>query len=92
MPKVRPLGESAKLKARWDAANASFNRQVGRLLGETGLSATELAALIGVHRVTIANWRKDCTHMTIGDERRLMKVFETYGVPYDRTLGEGAKP
>ena len=34
MPKVKPLGESAKLKARWDAANENFDRQIGRLRNE----------------------------------------------------------
>lgn len=90
MPKVRPLGESARLKARWDAANADFNRQVGRLLGETGMTQTELAGMIGVNRNTLAGWRRDCSTMSIAYERKLIGVFEKMKIPYDRTLGEGA--
>ena len=89
MPKIKPLGESARLRARWTAANENFDRQVGRLLGEARLTGTKLAEMIGVNRVTLANWRKDCSKMPIEAERKLITIFEKYGVPYDRTLGEG---
>ena len=89
MPKVKPLGESARLKARWDAANANFERQVGRLLGETGITRTELAEMLGVSRQTLGRWLKNCSTMPIGAERKLIGIFEKNGVPYDRTLGEG---
>lgn len=89
MPKVRPLGDGAKLKARWNAANASFDRQIGRLMGETRCSMTQLAEQIGVTRQSLAKWRKDCSTMTIASERKVITVFEKYGVPYDRTMGEG---
>lgn len=90
MPRVKPLGDSAKRKARWDAANANFNRQVGRLLGETGMTGEELSSLIGVDRTTLARWRKDCSAMSIAYERRLIEIFEKMKVPYDRTLGEAS--
>lgn len=90
MPKMKPLGESARLRARWSAANENFDRQIGRLLGETRMSGTELAASIGVARQTLAGWRKDCSKMPIEAERKIITIFEKHGVPYDRTLGEGA--
>ena len=89
MPKVKPLGESAKLKARWDAANANFDRQIGRLEGEHRITTKKLAEMIGVSRQTLAKWRKDCSTMPIAAERRLIVIFDKYGLPYDRTLGEG---
>ena len=88
MPKVKPLGDSAKIKARWEAANASFDRQIGRLCGETRMTLTDVATMVGVTRQTLASWRKDCTHMTIGAERKLIALFEKHGIPYDRMLGE----
>jgi hypothetical protein len=27
--------------------------------------------------------------MTIASERKVITIFEKYGVPYDRTMGEG---
>lgn len=89
MPRVKPLGDSAKAKARWSAANASFDRQIGRLAGEMKYTATELAEMIGVTRRTLSKWRKDCSTMTIGDERKIIMIFEKHGIPYDRMLGEG---
>lgn len=90
MPRVRPLGDSAKLKARWDAANANFDRQIGRLLGETKMTQVELANMLGVSRNTITSWRKDCSAMSIAYERKLIGIFEKMKIPYDRTLGEAS--
>lgn len=88
MPKVKPLGESAKLKARWKEANASFDRQIAWLCVVSRMSGSEVAEHIGVARGTLARWRKDCSCMTIGAERKLIALFENYGIPYDRMLGE----
>ena len=88
MPKVRPLGESARLKARWAAANANFDRQIGRLMGENKLSHTSLAAMIGVTRQTLCLWRKDCSNVTVAQMRTIMTIFERYGTPFDQTLGD----
>lgn len=90
MPRIKPLGDSAKAKARWQKANENFDFQIGVAMVQTKLTAEALAKEIGISRSTLAKWRKDCSQMTIAGERKLILAFERLGIRYDRMLGEGA--
>lgn len=94
MPKVRPLTESQRAKARWQAQDDNFRMQIGALVGRMGRKpdCATLGALLGVKDCrAIRRVMNSPEKMTKGQERALMLAFERVGMRYDPTLGEGAR-
>ena len=60
----------------FDAALSPQQQQVINALSE-GLNSTDAAALAGVHRNTIANWRRNSLYFRDKTEDRLDRAFET---------------
>lgn len=86
MPKVRPLGESARNAARWKEADRRYVQQLEVFKARTGLSQNQIARAIGVSQPTITHWRRNPGLMTKEHERRLVLLFEKHGVPYNPML------
>ena len=86
MPKVRPLGESARNAARWKEADRRYAIQLEVFKARTGLTQNQIARAIGVSQPTITHWRRNPGLMTKEHERRLVLLFEKHGVPYNPML------
>ena len=86
MPKVRPLGESARNAARWKEADRLYVQQLDIFKAITGLTQNQIARAIGVSQPTITHWRRNPGLMTKEHERRLVLLFEQNGVPYNPML------
>lgn len=86
MPKVRPLGESARNAARWKEADRRYVLQLDIFKAITGLTQDQIARAIGVSQPTITHWRRNPGLMTKEHERRLVLLFEKHGVPYNPML------
>ena len=86
MPKVRPLGESARNAARWKEADRRYVLQLDIFKAITGLTQDQIARAIGVSQPTITHWRRNPGLMTKEHERRLVLLFEQHGVPYNPML------
>ena len=86
MPKVRPLGESAQNAARWKEADRRYAQQLDIFKAITGLTQDQIARAIGVSQPTITRWKQNPGLMTKEHERRLVLLFEKYGVPYNPML------
>lgn len=79
------------MKIRWSRANDNFRKQIRHLRAETELSIDQIAKECFISRGCLYNYLKDCSHMEKVTERYLMILFETNGMRYDPTLGEGAQ-
>lgn len=92
MPKVRPLGESAKRAQRHAQANEELRRQIGRLRGEAGLTKGQLARLLGWSAPTLRlRTEAHPERMTIEHLRALEAVFDAKGVPFCVVIGKETK-
>ena len=86
MPKVRPLGESARNAARWAEADRRYVQQLDIFKAITGLTQDQIARAIGVSVPTITRWKLNPGLMKKEQERRLVLLFEKHGVPYSPML------
>lgn len=73
-------------KHDYSKADEAFRRQVGALIGITGMSRKELAFRIGISEVTLREHIRHPEKVTKGEERRLAMVAKQNNVPYDAGL------
>ncbi len=75
-----------KKKADWSKADESFRRQVGALLGITGMTRIELAYRLNISENTLRDRMKHPDHLTKGEERIIVMIAKQNDVPYDTSL------
>lgn len=92
MPKVRPLGRSAKLAKRWQDADDCLRDQLAVFFSRTGMKKEELGALIGIRSLpTIRKRIESPSTFSIQELRMLADAFDANGLSFDMTLGESRK-
>ena len=75
-----------KTKPDWTKADEAFRRQVGIILGATGMTQLELALRLNISDQTLRARLKHPEKVTKGEERRLALVAKQNDLPYDAGL------
>lgn len=79
----------ASYKARWRDADENFRKQIDYFLIEARLTRADIANFCGVCGKTVDNWYAHPSTLKKSRERQIAMLFETKGLRYDMTLGEG---
>lgn len=88
MPKVKPLGESARRAQRYREDDECIRRQVARLRGEAKLTRGQLARMLGWSEPTLKLRTEDHPEkMTLSHLRQLEALCEAEGVPFCVVIG-----
>lgn len=87
MPKVKPLGESAKRAQRNREEDDCIRRQVDRLRGEARLTRGQLARLLGWSMPTLKDRTDHPEKMTLSHLRQIEALCEANGVPFCVVVG-----
>lgn len=71
-----------KKRKTWDREDDLFRRQVGILLGATGMTQTELAMRLGISQMTLRAHIKSPGMVTKKEERQLFVISAENGLQY----------
>lgn len=89
MPKVRPLTESGRIAARWQAQDQAFSDQFDRICKLSGMTRVQIAAYLEISVPTLIKYMKNPDDMPKRIERRLVLLAEKVGIEYNPGLGGG---
>ena len=78
-----------KANNRWTKMNDNFRKQIKLFMLETGMNVQSIAKECEISASCLYNYMNDCAYMKKLTERHLIRLFETHGMHYDPTLGEG---
>ena len=77
--------------SRWIRADENFRQQIDVFMAKSQMKREEIADFCGVCHATFNNYYNHPSTMKKRVERFLSMLFESHGMRYDPTLGEGAQ-
>lgn len=86
MPKVTPLGESAKRRAAWDDRATYLKTRISELAIVAGKRRKDICGMIGISESVAFRLYHDPRSMRLETLAELRRACRQYGVPFDADM------